>query len=146
MARCSVPAPPLRGCCVGQRERRRGSPKRSGGSGVAGTDRHGDILVEGGSGGVATSSGAFLRLEAEATEGTVVAASEQRRKHGAGEKNPADGGSTLLKGGRCGCNGEGVEELGDGWGGARERGGGRVRRGLAGSDGVWGERDRVTRR
>jgi hypothetical protein len=30
----------------------------------------------------------------------VSAASEQRRKHGTGEKNPAGGGSTRLKGGR----------------------------------------------
>jgi hypothetical protein len=144
VARCSVPAPPLRGGYAGQRERRRGSPRRSGGGGVAGTGRRGDVLVEGGSGGVATSSGAVLQLEAEATEGTAGAVSEQRRKHGTGEKNPVDGGSTLLKGGRCGCSGGGAEELGDGWGGAGERGG-RVRRGLAGSDGVWGERDRVTR-
>jgi hypothetical protein len=89
-AKCSTQAPPLRGGYVGQRERRRGSPRRSGDDGVAGSGRRGGVLMEGGSGGVAASSGAVLWLEVEAREGTVGAASERRRKHG---------GSTLLKGG-----------------------------------------------
>jgi hypothetical protein len=86
--------------------------------------------VEGGSGGVAASSGAVLWLEAEAREGTTGAASEQRRKHFMGEKNPVGDGSTLLKGGTSGATAEeGAGELGDAWGGVREReGGGRVRR------------------
>jgi hypothetical protein len=67
---------------------------------VAGSGRRGGVLVEGGSGGVAASSGAVLRLEAEAREGTAGVASERRRKHGAGEKNPVGDSNTLLKGGR----------------------------------------------
>jgi hypothetical protein len=53
-ARCSAPAPPLRGGYAGQRERRLGSPRKLGGGGwrrVAG------VPVEGGSGGVAAPSG-----------------------------------------------------------------------------------------
>jgi hypothetical protein len=82
-----------------EREWRRGSPRRLGIGGVAGSSRRSGVLVEGGSGGVAASSGAVLQLEAEAREGTASVVSERRRKHGVGEKNPADGGSTLLKGG-----------------------------------------------
>jgi hypothetical protein len=73
---------------------------------VAGSGRCSGVLVEGGSGGVAPSSGAVLGLEAEAREETAGATSERRRKHGVGEKNPAGGGSTLLKG-RWGYNGGG---------------------------------------
>jgi hypothetical protein len=87
------------GGCIEQEERRRGSPKRSSGSGVVGSGRRGGVPVEDGSGGVAASSRVVLRLEAEAREGTAGAALEWRRKHGAGEKNPAGGSSTLLKGG-----------------------------------------------
>jgi hypothetical protein len=98
-ARFSVRAPPPCGGCAGQEEWRQGSPRKSGGGGVAGSGRRSGVLVEGSSGGVAASSGAILWLEAEMREGTVGAASEQRRKHGVGEKNPASGdGGTLLKG------------------------------------------------
>jgi hypothetical protein len=107
-ARCSVPAPPLRGDCAGQREWRRGSPRRLGIGGVAGSGRHGGVPVEGGSGRVAASSRAVLQLEAEAREGTASATSERRRKHGVEQKNPADGGSTLLKGG-CSEGGPGSQ-------------------------------------
>jgi hypothetical protein len=55
--------------------------------------------VEGGSDGVVTFSGAVRWLEAEASEGSAGAASERRRKHSAGEKNPTGDGITLLKGG-----------------------------------------------
>jgi hypothetical protein len=87
------------GGCIEQEERRRGSPKRSSGSGVVGSGRRGGVPVEDDSGGVAASSRVVLRLEAEAREGTAGAALEWRRKHGAGEKNPTGGSSTLLKGG-----------------------------------------------
>jgi hypothetical protein len=53
-----------------------------------------------------------LRLEVEARQGTASAASEQRRNHGTGERNPAGGGSTILKGGRHGHNGGGSGEVG----------------------------------
>jgi hypothetical protein len=88
VVRFSVRAPPSRGGCTGQEERRRGSPRRSGDGGVAGSGRHSGIPLEGGSDGVAVSSGAVLRLEAEAREGTTGAASERRRKHGAGRIIP----------------------------------------------------------
>jgi hypothetical protein len=60
---------------------------------VAESSRRGSVPVEGGSGRVAASSGAVLRLEAEVREGTVSVALERDEKHDAG-------GSTLLKGGR----------------------------------------------
>jgi hypothetical protein len=53
----------------------------------------------------------------------VSAASEQRRKHGTGEKNPAGGGSTRLKGG-AGTQRRGGRESGDAWGGVGETEGG----------------------
>jgi hypothetical protein len=80
-----VRAPPSHGRCAGQEERRRGSPRRSGSGGVAGSGRRGDVPVEGDSGGVAASSGVVLRLEAKAREGTASAASERDEKHDAGE-------------------------------------------------------------
>jgi hypothetical protein len=98
-ARFSVRAPPPCGGCAGQEEWRQGSPRKSGGGEAAGSGRRSGVPVEGGSGGVATSSGVILWLEAEVREGTAGVASEERRKHGAGEKNPACGDDgTLLKG------------------------------------------------
>jgi hypothetical protein len=139
------------GGCIEQEERRRGSPKRSSGSGVVGSGRRGGVPVEDDSGGVAASSRVVLRLEAEAREGTAGAALEWRRKHGAGEKNPAGGSSTLLKGGtqrRGGgrepgdaCSGAGERGWGPGCGCARLTG---RPRGPASSDRVWGEHDSAT--
>jgi hypothetical protein len=64
-----------------------------------GSGWRGGISVEGGSGGVAASSGAVLWLEAEVREGVAGAASGRDEKHGAGEKiRPVVGGSALLKG------------------------------------------------
>jgi hypothetical protein len=83
----AVERPPSRGGCTGQKERRRGSPRRSGGGGVAGSGRRDDIPVEGISGGVATSSGAVLRLEAEARKGIACVASGQRRKGSRGKSS-----------------------------------------------------------
>jgi hypothetical protein len=53
-----------------------------------------------------------------------------------GEKNPAGGGSTLLKGGLAGTQRRGAGELGDAWGGVRERGGRRVQRETARAAGI----------
>jgi hypothetical protein len=79
---------------------------------VAGSGQRGGVPVEGGSGGVAASSGAVLRLEAEAREGTAGVASERRRKHGAGEKNPIGDSNTLLKGGADGMQRRGGRGVG----------------------------------
>jgi hypothetical protein len=84
-ARCSTLAPPLRAGCTRQGER------RSGGGGVAESGRRSGVPMEGSSGGVAVSSGAVLRLEAEVREGTASAASERDEKHGAGENFPVGG-------------------------------------------------------
>jgi hypothetical protein len=92
-----------------EREWRRGSSRRLGIGGVAGSGRRSGVPVEGGSGGVAASSGAVLQLEAEAREGTASVVSERRRKHGVEEKNPADGGSTLLMGGDVAEGGPGSQ-------------------------------------
>jgi hypothetical protein len=81
--------------------------------------------VEGGSGRVVTFSGAVRWLEAEASEGSAGAASERRRKHSAGEKNPAGDGITLLKGGD-GKQRRGVGESGGAWGRAGEKEGARA--------------------
>jgi hypothetical protein len=54
---------------------------------MAGSDRRGGVPVEGISGGVATSSGAALRLEAEARKGIAGAASGQRRKGSRGKSS-----------------------------------------------------------
>jgi hypothetical protein len=51
---------------------------------VAGSSWRGGVPVEGGSSEVATSSGAVLRLEAEAREVAVGATSERDEKHGVG--------------------------------------------------------------
>jgi hypothetical protein len=77
---------------------------------VAGSGRRDGVPVEGSSDRVARSSRAVLRLEVEAREGIASMASEQRRKHGAGEKNPPDDGNTLLKGG----GGAGTQRRGSG--------------------------------
>jgi hypothetical protein len=103
----------------------RGSPRRSGSSGVAGSGQRGGVPVEGGSGRVVTFSGAVRWLEAEASEGSAGAASERRRKHSAGEKNPAGDGITLLKGGD-GKQRRGVGESGGAWGRAGEKEGARA--------------------
>jgi hypothetical protein len=91
---------------------------------VAESSRRGSVPLEGGSGRVAASSGAVLRLEAEVREGTVSVALERDEKHDAG-------GSTLLKGGRQDTaeGGQGVRRRVGQSGG--ERGGvtGRARRG-----------------
>jgi hypothetical protein len=67
--------------------------------------------VEGGSGRVAASSGAVLHLEADAREGTAGAASERRRKHGAGRKIPPVAAAAPFErgGGRWGRSGGGRE-------------------------------------
>jgi hypothetical protein len=98
---------------------------------VAGSGQRGGVPVEGGSGGVAASSGAVLQLEAEAREGTAGVASERRRKHGAGEKNPIGDSNTLLKGGPTGCSGGGAGSRATlGVERGRERGPGRGRKWL----------------
>jgi hypothetical protein len=114
-ARCSAPAPLLRGSYAGQRERRWGSPRRSGGGGVAGSSRRGGVPVEGGFGEVVVSSGAVLWLEAEARDGTAGAALERRRKHGAGEKKSHRRRQHPFKGGDGGDAAEGAGESGDVW-------------------------------
>jgi hypothetical protein len=82
--------------------------------------------VEGGSDGVAASSGAVMRFEAEAREVAVGAASEWDEKHGAGEKisNRRRAAAPFSRGGRWDAvEGGGAGESGDAWGGAGERGG-----------------------
>jgi hypothetical protein len=107
---------------------------------VAGSGQRGGVPVEGGSGGVVASSGAVLRLEAEAREGTAGVASERRRKHGAGEKNPVGDSNTLLKGGPTGCSGGGGGESGDAWGRAGEREGARAWQRMARAADIGGTR------
>jgi hypothetical protein len=115
-ARCSTLAPPLRAGCARQGER------RSSGGGVAESVRRSGVPMEGSSGGVAVSSGAVLRLEAEVREGTASAASERDEKHGAGENFPAGGmRQHPFKGGAMGRSGGGARESGDAWGRAGER-------------------------
>jgi hypothetical protein len=76
----------------GQGEWRRGSPRRSGVGGVAGSGRRSGVPVEGGSDGVAAFLEEVLRLEAMASEGTAGVASERDEKHGVGENFLAGGG------------------------------------------------------
>jgi hypothetical protein len=90
---------------------------------VVGSGWRGGVSVEGGSGGVAASSGAVLWLEAEVREGVAGAASGRDEKHGAGGKNSTGGGWQRPFKGGCGRGG-GAEESGDAWGGAGEREGG----------------------
>jgi hypothetical protein len=85
---------------------RQGSPRRLGGGGVAGSGRRYDVSVEDDSNEGVASSGAVLRLEAEAREVVAGAASERS----------AAGGSALLKGGEGGSGASG-----DAWGRAGER-------------------------
>jgi hypothetical protein len=74
---------------------------------VVGSGWRGGVSVEGGSGGVAASSGAVLWLEAEVREGVAGAASGRDEKHGAGGKNSTGGGwQRPFKGGQRGtCEG-----------------------------------------
>jgi hypothetical protein len=139
------------GGCIEQEELRRGSPKRSSGSGVVGSGRRGGVPVEDDSGGVAASSRVVLRLEAEAREGCGRGIGAEKKTRCRGEKSrrrqqhPFKGGGTQRRGGGResgdACSGAGEREWGPGCGCARLTG---RPRGPASSDRVWGEHDSAT--
>jgi hypothetical protein len=112
---------------VGQEEQSRGSPRRSGDGGAAGSGRRGDVPVGGRlqrGGGVL---GVDLRLAVKAGKVAAGVTSERDEKHGArgGGIQPAAGGITLLKGAGVTRAEWGSGASGDAWGervGAQARG------------------------
>jgi hypothetical protein len=69
---------------VGQEERRRGSPRRSGNGGAAGSGRRGDVPVGGRLQRGGSALGGIPRLAAEAGKVAVGAALERVKKRGVG--------------------------------------------------------------
>jgi hypothetical protein len=99
---------------AGQEERRRGSPRKSGDGGAAGSGQHGDVPVGGWlrrGGGVLE---VVLQLAVEAGKVAAGVVSERDEKHGAGGKNSADGGwQRPFKGGWRHMRGGGSGHSGD---------------------------------
>jgi hypothetical protein len=125
----------------GQEERRRGSPRRSGDGGAAGSGRRGGVPVGGRlwrGGGIL---GAVPRLAVEVGKWLQAWRRSGAKNAAQRGKNPADGGwQRPFKGGRRDARGGGSRVSGDAWGGAGARERGPECGGGSGASGVRGAR------
>jgi hypothetical protein len=98
---------------AGQEERRRGSPRRSGDGGAAGSGRCGGVPVGGRLRRGGDVLGAVLRLAMEAGKVVAGTTSERDGKHGVGGGGPSGGGRQRpFKGGQRDAHGGGDRGVG----------------------------------